>query len=227
MSTRDEILMELGISPFWKRNVEGNATPQCEDIGSNNESASVSSSERQSGILFKSSTHTILGGGDLKARWLFIAEEPGNELNSVKGPLVGDVGKLLDNMLEALRLNRDKDVYLLDVRRTFSESEESLVLEEQLACEEFLNQQIDLIQPLLIVTMGSAALKRLKGDNHALDHGHKVYDYRGINFVATFHPLDLLRRSSQKAIAWRDLCFASQVMRADRSGKSDDNSHAK
>ena len=102
MSTRDEILIELGISPFWKKSLEGRTRVDTEESFKD---ASVSAGEMKSGVLFKSSLHTIVGKGDPEAGWVFIAESPsaqgGNSANSL---LLGDASKLFSNMLIAMHL---------------------------------------------------------------------------------------------------------------------------
>jgi len=80
VSTRDEILIELGISPFWKKSLEGRTRVDTEESFKD---ASVSTGEMKSGVLFKSSLHTIVGKGDPEASWVFIAESPSAQ---------GDVG---------------------------------------------------------------------------------------------------------------------------------------
>lgn len=214
MSTRDEILIELGISPFWKRNVKSSKILETEDPFTNIESTSACSSELEAGMLFKSSAHNVLGDGDLKAKWLFMAEGPITKGNPLNRAFASDQGKLFDNMLAAMHLKRDKDVYLLDVLHVDSVGEEGLLLKDAVACEEFLKQRIELIQPSVIVAMGSVVVKRLIGDDNLSDYRLKAYDYHGITAVMTFHPLDLLEHSSNKVLAWQDLCFAIDLMQS-------------
>lgn len=227
MSTRNEILMELGISPLWKRNIESPKTSEVEGPSINFDLANASTSALDAGVLFKSSAYKVLGDGDLKANWIFMAERPIPIGNSLKRVFVDDQGKLLDNMLAAMHLKRDKSVYLLDVLHTQSARNEDLVFKEELACDEFLKQQIKLIQPTVIMAMGSTVLKRLIRDADSSDYHQKVYDYHGINVVMTCDLSDLLQYSSTKVTAWRDLCFAIDLVQPSQKAELTSNRHGK
>ena len=218
MSTRDEILIELGISPSWKKSLEGRTRFDAEESVTY---TSVSAGEMKSGVLFKSSLHTIVGKGDPEAGWVFIAESPsaqgGDSANSL---LLGDASKFFSNMLVAMHLARDKGVYLIDVLQTYSSTEDAIIVKEEGSCTEFLDQQIQLLRPSIIVAMGSVAAKRLMRDNAMLDCRRTVHDYCGFDLVVTDHPLDLLKESSKKVNAWKDLCFASDLVKGHQEDAS-------
>ena len=218
MSTRDEILIELGISPFWKKSLEGRTRVDTEESFKD---ASVSTGEMKSGVLFKSSLHTIVGKGDPEASWVFIAESPSAQGDdSANSLFLGDASKLFSNMLVSMHLARDKDVYLIDVLQTDSSIEDAVVVKEESSCTEFLDQQIQLLRPSVIVAMGSAAAKRLMRHHTMLDCPRTVHDYCGFDLVVTDHPLDLLKDSSKKVNAWKDLCFASDLMKGNQEDAS-------
>jgi DNA polymerase len=225
VSTRDEILLEIGISPVWRRNFEDQTQL---DSGRSVNDIAISAGEIESGVLFKSDAYTIVGKGDIEASWLFIAEEPspkGDEL--ANGLFLGDMSILLDNMLSAMHLARDREVFLIDVLQAHSPSEDALSVEGAVSCAEFLEQQIRLIQPSIIVAMGSAAAKRFMDDDNLRERRQKVHNYCGFDLVVTDHPLDLLKDSSGKVHAWRDLCFALEVMKAHQSPRKDTGSDEK
>ena len=218
MSTRDEILIELGISPFWKKSLEGRTRFDAEESVTY---TSVSAGEMKSGVLFKSSLHTIVGKGDPEAGWVFIAESPSTQGDdSANSLLLGDASKLFNNMLIAMHLARDKGVYLIDVLQTYSSTEDAIIVNEEGSCKEFLDQQIQLLRPSVIVAMGSAAAKRLMRHHTMLDCPRTVHDYCGFDLVVTDHPLDLLKDSSKKVNAWKDLCFASDLMKGHQEDAS-------
>jgi DNA polymerase len=155
----------------------------------------------------------VLGIGDEQADWLIVGEGPGAEEDARGEPFVGQAGKLLDNMLLAIGLARGKNVYIANVVKCRPPGNRTPSLEEAEACAVFLDRQIDLIQPRLIVALGKVAARRLLGRDATLASLRKTtHFYRGIPLVVTYHPAYLLRSLPDKAKAWEDLCFAVDEM---------------
>ncbi|MGH8750611.1 MAG: uracil-DNA glycosylase, partial [Burkholderiales bacterium] len=159
-------------------------------------------------------TQTVFGVGDENADWLFVGEGPGAEEDAKGEPFVGQAGKLLDNMLAALGLRRGDNVYIANVVKCRPPGNRNPEALEASQCEPYLEQQIALIKPKLIVALGKvAALNLLKtAATIASLRGH-VHDYRGIPLIVTYHPAYLLRNLPDKAKAWADLCFARDTLR--------------
>lgn len=156
---------------------------------------------------------TVLGTGDEQADWMFIGEAPGAEEDERGEPFVGEAGKLLDNMLAAIKLQRGKQVYIANVVKCRPPENHSPSAEQAQQCMPYLARQIELIQPKLIVALGKVAALNLLGEDGALDELRGVlHDYHGIPVVVSYHPAYLLRRPTAKAQAWQDLCFAVDVM---------------
>jgi DNA polymerase len=156
---------------------------------------------------------TVLGVGDEQADWMFIGEAPGAEEDERGEPFVGEAGKLLDNMLAAIKLQRGKQVYIANVVKCHPLENHSPSVEQAQQCMPYLARQIELIQPKLIVALGKVAALNLLGEEGALDELRGVlHDYHGIPVVVSYHPAYLLRRPTAKAQAWQDLCFAVDVM---------------
>jgi len=157
----------------------------------------------------------VFGVGDEQADWLIVGEGPGAEEDARGEPFVGQAGKLLDNMLSAIGLARGNNVYIANVVKCRPPGNRTPSLEEADACAPYLDRQIDLIQPRLIVALGKVAAHRLLGRDATLGSLRKtVHEYRGIPLVVTYHPAYLLRNLTDKAKAWEDLCFAVDTMSA-------------
>ncbi|SEQ35076.1 DNA polymerase [Ectothiorhodospira magna] len=164
--------------------------------------------------LASSRTRTVFGVGDRQAPWLFIGEAPGAEEDRRGEPFVGRAGKLLDNMLAALGLARGEGVYIANILKCRPPDNRDPKPEEAGACRDFLDQQIALIQPRIIVALGRVAAQNLLATKTPLGalRGH-LLEYRTIPLVVTYHPAYLLRKPLDKRKAWDDLCLARQVMR--------------
>jgi uracil-DNA glycosylase len=161
----------------------------------------------------------VFGIGAVDAPWLFVGEGPGADEDAEGEPFVGQAGKLLDAMLKAAGLERGREVYIANVVKCRPPGNRTPTLEEAAACAPFLDRQIDLIQPKLIVALGKTAVVRLTNtDNSMAAMRGKPLSYRGIPVVATYHPAYLLRNLSEKLKAWEDLMFARRVM-AERAAR--------
>ena len=156
----------------------------------------------------------VFGVGDEKASWLFVGEGPGADEDAQGEPFVGQAGKLLDSMLAAIDLMRGRDVYIANVVKCRPPGNRTPQPQEALACEPYLQRQIELIQPNLIVALGRvAAVNLLAREATIASLRGKVHEYRGIPLIVTYHPAYLLRNLPDKAKAWADLCFAVETMR--------------
>lgn len=157
----------------------------------------------------------VLGVGATDAPWLFVGEGPGSEEDEQGEPFVGPAGKLLDAMLAAAGLQRGREVYIANVVKCRPPGNRTPSADEALACAPFLDRQIDLIQPKLIVALGKTALTRLTGSEASMGSMRgRRHDYRGIPVVATYHPAYLLRNLPEKLKAWEDLMLAKKTLAA-------------
>lgn len=159
-------------------------------------------------------TNTVFGVGDRKADWLLVGEAPGEHEDLQGEPFVGQAGKLLDNMLKALGLDRSSKVYIANVLKCRPPGNRNPQPEEVAQCEPFLRRQVQLLQPKIILAMGRFAAQTLLGTTEPIGklRGH-VHQYAGVPVVATYHPAYLLRSLPDKAKAWADLCFAQELLR--------------
>jgi DNA polymerase len=156
---------------------------------------------------------TVFGIGDENADWLFVGEGPGADEDAQGEPFVGQAGKLLDNMLAAIRLKRGENVYIANVVKCRPPGNRNPEPGEALSCEPYLHRQIDLIRPRLIIALGKvAAANLLASDASVASMRGRVHEYRGTPLIVTYHPAYLLRTLADKAKAWEDLCFAVKTM---------------
>ena len=166
-------------------------------------------------VLHKARKQAVFGVGDEKAEWLFVGEGPGAEEDERGEPFVGQAGKLLDNMLAAIALQRGKNVYIANVVKCRPPGNRNPEPGEAHACEPYLTRQIELIRPRLIVALGKVAALNLLGIDATLGSMRgRVHHYRGTPLVVTYHPAYLLRTPADKAKSWEDLCFAIDTMNA-------------
>ncbi len=158
-------------------------------------------------------TQTVFGVGSPSARWMFIGEAPGAEEDRQGEPFVGRAGQLLTAMIRALGFSRE-EVYIANVLKCRPSGNRDPKPEEVRACRAYLERQIELVSPTLIVAVGRIAaqtlletdtpLAKLRGRVHGLGAGRRP-------LVVTYHPAYLLRSPGEKRKAWQDLLFAREV----------------
>lgn len=169
--------------------------------------------------LATSRTQGVPGVGDTQAEWLFIGEAPGADEDRQGEPFVGQAGKLLDAMMAGIGLRRGGNVYIANILKSRPPGNRDPRPEEVEACLPYLERQIDLIKPRLIVVLGRIAAQTLLVSDTPIGklRGH-VHQYRGVPMVVTYHPAYLLRNPADKAKAWEDLVLARQTMAGLKSG---------
>ena len=165
--------------------------------------------------LHKSRTQTVFGVGNQSADWMIVGEAPGAEEDRRGEPFVGRAGKLLDEMLRAVGLRRDT-VYIANILKCRPPNNRDPLADEASSCRAYLDRQIELASPKLILAVGRIAAQhllgsdapvgRLRGQKHFLNEGR-------LPVVVTYHPAYLLRSPTQKRKAWQDLCVAREIMR--------------
>ena len=155
----------------------------------------------------------VLGVGNQQADWLFVGEAPGAEEDERGEPFVGQAGKLLDAMLAAIQLKRSENVYIANSVKCRPPGNRTPEPGETAACWPYLERQIELLQPKLIVALGRPAAQTLLQREVKIGavRGQK-FEYKGIPLIVTYHPAYLLRNLPDKARAWEDLCFARRIM---------------
>ncbi|MCF8179496.1 MAG: uracil-DNA glycosylase [Sulfuritalea sp.] len=233
---RDQRVHQLGLGPVWK--LRGAAVelvpeeaprPAIEDALPVVEISPLNAGMKSAGMDWDDLTATVsacsqcrlcqkrkqavLGVGDVTADWLFVGEAPGAEEDQRGEPFVGQAGKLLDNMLAAIGLVRGHDVYIANAVKCRPPENRTPDPEEIKTCRPYLERQIELIQPKLIVALGRPAAQTLLQTDVKIGAARcKLHSYQGIPLIVSYHPAYLLRSLLDKAKAWEDLCFMRQTM---------------
>lgn len=157
-------------------------------------------------VLCKRRKQAVPGVGDREADWLFVGEGPGAEEDERGEPFVGQAGRLLDTMLAAIGLRRGEDVYIANAVKCRPPNNRTPDATELAACFPYLQRQIELVRPRLIVALGRPAAQALLNEEVRIAASRgRLFDYRGIPVVITYHPAYLLRNLADKAKAWEEL----------------------
>ncbi|MFY8118634.1 MAG: uracil-DNA glycosylase [Roseateles sp.] len=162
--------------------------------------------------------NTVFGVGHERAHWMIVGEAPGQQEDEQGEPFVGQAGKLLDSMLRSLGLSRaegppERQVFIANTLKCRPPGNRNPEPEELAQCEPFLQRQIALVQPRIILAMGRFAVQSLLRSNEPIGRLRgRVHEYQGVPLVVTYHPAYLLRNLVDKARAWEDLCLAQDTL---------------
>jgi DNA polymerase len=214
-ATRLQYLQAMGID-VWVPRHQADSEPMATESNPNDSHQAWTDlqhqvSQCQACELCKTRTQTVFGIGNHHATWLLIGEAPGQNEDLQGEPFVGKAGQLLNEMLRAIGLDREQ-VYIANMLKCRPPNNRDPQADEVAACNSYLQQQITLLQPKIILAVGRIAaqnllktqqpLSRLRGTQHQLD---------GIPLVVVHHPAYLLRSLTEKAKAWEDLQFALSI----------------
>jgi len=161
---------------------------------------------------------TVFGVGHEHAHWMVVGEAPGEQEDLQGEPFVGQAGKLLDSMLRALGLGRaegppERQVFIANTLKCRPPRNRNPEPAELAQCEPYLNRQIALVQPRIILAMGRFAVQSLLRSNEPIGKLRgRVHEYQGVPLIVTYHPAYLLRNLVDKARAWEDLCLAMDTL---------------
>ncbi len=164
--------------------------------------------------LHKSRTRAVCGVGRLSADILVVGEAPGADEDKQGEPFVGRAGQLLNEMLRAIGQSREQ-VFIANILKCRPPNNRDPQPNEVEQCLPFLEAQIELLQPRLILVVGRIAAHNLLGVDTPIGklRGHlHAYGPEGIPVVVTYHPAYLLRSPGQKSKAWQDLLLAMDVL---------------
>lgn len=157
-------------------------------------------------------TQGVFGVGPKRCDWLVIGEAPGAEEDRRGEPFVGAAGQLLDAMLRAIGLDRAANVYIANVLKSRPPGNRDPKPEEVAACLPYLERQVELLQPKLMLAVGRIAAQNLLRTDAPLGRLRgQVHRFGATPLVVTYHPAYLLRTPADKRKAWEDLKFARTV----------------
>ena len=224
MLTRARYLEAMGID-VWRRRAavrehqtaaptaDGNAVPAVAGMIWEELQRSVAECTRCE--LHRGRTQTVFGVGDPHAEWLIIGEAPGAEEDRQGEPFVGRAGQLLTAMLFAVGLKREQ-VFIANILKCRPPNNRDPQPEEINCCAPFLERQIALVAPRIILAVGRIAGQNLLNTSTSIGklRGQAfAYGERRIPLVVTYHPAYLLRSPREKRKVWQDLLFAKRLYR--------------
>jgi uracil-DNA glycosylase family 4 len=175
--------------------------------------------EKFDGCALKSTaTRLVFADGNPQARVMFVGEAPGRDEDIAGLPFVGRSGQLLDRMIAAIGLDRSK-AYIANVIPWRPPGNRTPTPQETLVCLPFIQRQIELVDPDVLVTLGNPSTQSLLGTREGIMRARgKWFDYdtgtRTIRALPTFHPAYLLRSPSYKRMSWQDLRAIAKVLAA-------------
>jgi len=235
MSGRDDLVghlsyyRDLGVAgvsrdPAWReRAPNGAPPPTASPAPAGDAGAGLSALRGFIGDCTRCKLHTlgrkqvVFGVGSPTADLMFVGEAPGADEDVQGEPFVGRAGQLLTKIIEAIGLSR-ADVYIANVIKCRPPGNRNPEPDEVATCEPFLAQQVDLIQPRVIVALGTFAAKALlKTDAPISRIRGQVFEYRGgARLIPTFHPAFLLRSPERKRDVWEDMKKARALLNEPR-----------
>ena len=155
--------------------------------------------------LAKTRTHVVYGVGNPNADLMFIGEAPGRDEDEQGKPFVGRAGQLLTDIIKAMKLTRD-DVYIANVIKCRPPENRNPEPDELDACRPYIRQQVAIIQPKVIVTLGRFALQSLTETAYGITSVRGTWlEYNGVKLMPTYHPAYLLRNPDAKKDVWADM----------------------
>lgn len=147
----------------------------------------------------------VLAEGNENADVMFIGEGPGADEDRQGKPFVGKAGQLMNKAFQALEISREK-IYITNIVKCRPPNNRVPEQEEAKACMDYLRSQVILVNPKIIVLMGSTALKNILGDEYGITAARgKWFEKKGIIYMPTWHPAALLRDDMKKIEFWKDL----------------------
>ena len=216
--TRRAYLRAMGID-VWVPKDQVDAEPEPAEVDSQPAAADIGWDELRGAVagctrcqLHESRTQTVFGVGNADADWMIIGEAPGAEEDRRGEPFVGRAGKLLDEMLLAVGEKRES-VFIANILKCRPPNNRDPSKEEAASCRPYLERQIELVRPQIILAVGRiAAQQLLQSDAPVGRLRGKVHQLGETPLVVTYHPAYLLRSPSQKRKSWDDLCLARRLM---------------
>lgn len=155
--------------------------------------------------------HAVVGRGNPQAPIMIIGEAPGQNEDETGLPFVGKAGQLLDKILESVKLDTEKDIYICNINKCRPPGNRTPTTDEVEACKPYLLEQIRLIDPKIILLTGATALKGLLGEKRAISKIRGTWlEWQGRMCMPIFHPAYLLRNQSRekgspKWLMWQDI----------------------
>ena len=150
-------------------------------------------------------TRVVVGEGNVASELMFIGEGPGADEDRQGRPFVGRAGMLLTRIIDAMGLARE-DVYITNVVKCRPPGNRVPEPDEIVACLPYLEKQVESIAPEVICTLGNVATQTVTGERRPISEMRgKIYEYKGIKVIPTYHPAACLRNPDSKKLVWQDI----------------------
>ena len=163
--------------------------------------------------LSKSRTNVVFGEGNPNAAIMFVGEGPGATEDSMGRPFVGRSGELLTKMIENVLLIPRSEVYIANIVKCRPPNNRVPTPTEAHTCQPFLNRQIELVKPKIIITLGGTAYHYMTGDETGITKVRgTLHRQNGYTLIPTYHPSFLLRNPSAKKEVFEDLKKVKALM---------------
>ena len=185
----------------------------------------ASAAECRSCRLCSGRGNSVFGAGSSTAHWLVVGEAPSEQEDLEGEPFAGQASRLLGNMLRAIDVSSspapelavppERQAYLCTALKCRPPPGSAPGGDELQQCRPYLERQIVLLKPRIILALGRLAVQTLLGSNEALGRLRgRVHDFQGIPVIVSFPPSYLLRNLADKARAWEDLCLARATLQS-------------
>lgn len=210
MSERDKIAQDLKQYLSHQRQLGLEYIPKGEALATKKSAKTLEEIRAEIGDckrcrLCEGRTHIVFGVGNPKAQLMFVGEGPGRDEDIQGEPFVGRAGQLLNKIIEAMEIKRS-DVYIGNVAKCRPPENRAPLPDEAATCIPFLHQQIEVIQPKVIVCLGAVATKYLLQTERSISQLRGEWqELKGIKVMPTFHPAFLLRNPERKKEVWEDM----------------------
>lgn len=215
-----EYMSDLGMKELQRGPVDKGVPgrgPDC-PAGETLESIRAELGDCQRCGLAASRTQLVYGVGNTNARLVLVGEAPGREEDQKGEPFVGEAGRLLDRILQAMGMKRE-EVYICNVLKCRPPNNRDPLPEEVATCEAFLARQIAAIKPQVIIGLGRFAVHSLLKSNVPISRLRGEWQsYQGIPLMPTYHPAYLLRNPEGKRDVWEDMKEVMRRLRNEAAG---------
>jgi len=226
--SRIQMLKAMGIQPWFSKYASVQAAEEIqqpvESLAIESNSVSNASklnwqqlqqtiSECQLCELHTSRTQTVFGMGNPSADLMIITEAPDKDEDRIGEPFVESPGQLLDAMLKAIDLSRE-NVFITNIIKCTPAGDRKPHVSEIVCCDGYLQQQIELVQPKLILALGRIATHHLLVTKETLGAlREKSHSYNGIPLIVSYHPDYLIRKPIEKRKSWQDLLQVKHTLK--------------
>jgi len=208
MSRKRELLNLMNIDTSWIKNI-----PNGKMNLSNFNDLELEAKNCHACSLSNTRNNVVFGKGSLKAKIFIIGEAPGRDEDLSGEPFVGRAGKLLNEILFSMKLSRD-NVYITNTVKCRPPDNRNPNSDETNSCSRFLESQISLISPNIIILLGKVAAERLMNTSEPMSSLRgKVHYYKNTNIpmIVFYHPAYLLRSPSEKSKVWDDILLLKSI----------------